>query len=79
MLVEGTFEVELTVFPRAGRVRESEADIHLMKESTEIDFLRLAGGANVYGAAGATSSGLAVVGVAFKSEKSEELAVMKVS
>ena len=71
--------MELTVFPRVGRVTASEAARYLMKESTEIDFLRLVGGANESGEAGESSSGLFVVGVAFKSEKIDESAVMKVS
>ena len=52
----------------------------MAKESTEIDFLRTCMGGNDSGETGETSSGLAmVVGVAAKSEKLEESAVMKVS
>ena len=78
-LVEYSFEVELTVFPRTGRVAESEGLRNLMNESTEIDFLRLAGAVNVNGAAGKGSSGLFVVGVAVECKAMEESAVMKVS
>ena len=72
-------ELAPTVFPRTVRVTESEGGLCLVKESTESDFLRAGRGFNDSGETGEASSVLAVVGVAFISEKLKESAVMKVS
>lgn len=73
------FAAALTVFPRLGRVAVSGSCLWLMKESTEMDFLRLDGCTRGTGEDGERSSGLLDIGVIFKSEEMDESAVMKVS
>lgn len=73
------FAVALMVFPRLGRVAVSEICLWLMNESTDIDFLRVDGGARESGEDGEERSGLSDTGVIFSSEEMDESAVMKVS
>ena len=73
------FAAALTVFPRLGRVAASGSCLWLMKESTEMDFLRLGAGTRESGEVGERSSGLLLTGVVFKSDEMDESAVMKVS